>query len=543
MKTKRLILLLLSVLVVAMLAGPSMAQDNIVTVIFTQEPDTLNPLYTGMWFTSVTFELWISGAWVFDADLNPVPVLVAEIPSVENGGINEDGTVITLALRDDIVWSDGEPITSADFMFTYEMYTSPDNLISSAYPYDSAVIGVEAPDERTVVVTFAEPFAPWLGTLFRQVLPEHVLRPVFEDEGSLDDAAWNRAPTVGSGPFVFREWESGSHLLFDRNENYFGPLAKTDGVFIRIVEDDASQVAALINGDAEIGTFIAYSDLSQLEAAGVGYELAASGYNEHWLFNVNPETAHPAMTDVRVRKALQLAAPRQLVVDTLLEGRTYIPVTYWEGMPFSNPNLEVPPYDPAAAAALLDEAGWVDSNGNGTRDKDGVELVLRYLTPPRQVRMDTQVVVQQAFSEVGIGLTLENPSYDVFWNTYGAGGPIAAGQFDIGQWSATTASFPDPDTDDFMCDERASEENPEGNNWSGFCDETLDALFKEQARTVDFDARVELFHQIGEIMADNAIWTGIWYDPDVWAVSEALLNVHISGEDPFWNCYDWEFAG
>lgn len=543
MNVKRLIIMALLVVMLATLIGASSAQDSkVVTIIFTQEPDTLSPLYTGMWFSGITTELWLAKPWVFDDNLAATPVLVKEIPSADNGGISADNKVITLNLREDLTWSDGEPLTSADFLFTVEMWLADDNLVQTRYPFDSAVESVDAPDEFTVVYTFAEPFAPWLPALSIGILPEHVLRPVFEDEGTLDDAAWNRAPTVSSGPFVFVEWESGGHLFFERNENFFGEAPLLDGVFIRIVEDDASQVNALINGDGHIGTFISYSDLGQLEDAGVGYALAASGYNEAWLFNTDPETAHPAMTDVNVRKALQMAAPRQLVNETLLEGRTYVPGTFWEGSAYDNPMIEPPPYDPEAAAAMLDEAGWVDSNGDGTRDKDGEELVLRYLTPPRQVRMDTQVVVQQAFAEIGIGLTLENPSYDVFWNTFGAGGPIATGQYDIGQWSNTTSSFPDPDTSDFLCAEIASEDNPEGNNWSGYCEEELDALFIAQSQTVDGATRLDQFHRIGELMSEAAIWTGIWYDPDVWAVSGRLVDVLISGEDPFWNSYAWDLA-
>jgi peptide/nickel transport system substrate-binding protein len=94
---------------------------QIATFIWTQEFDTLSPLYTSMWFSTITYSLWNTWAWNFDENLEPIPVLVTEIPSAENGGISEDGRTLTFRLRDDIVWSDGEPITSDDFIFTYEM--------------------------------------------------------------------------------------------------------------------------------------------------------------------------------------------------------------------------------------------------------------------------------------------------------------------------------------------------------------------------------------------------------------------------------------
>ncbi len=536
----------LTVVLVALLsvAAPLTAQGDVATIIYTQEPDLLNRMYSSMWYSDILTELWQMPAIVFDGDLNPTPMLLTEVPSGENGGISEDGTVITFNLRDDVVWSDGEPMTSADFIFTYDMYIAEGNLPISRYPYDvdsGVIASMEAPDDYTVIVNFVEPFAPWMSYIFDHIIPEHVLGPVFEAEGTIDNADWNRAPTVTLGPFVFSEWESGGHLLFTRNDNWIDPPV-LDGIFFRIVPDDAAQIAALLGGDGDIGTFMSYSDFPQLEEAGIVLQMTPSGYNEAWFFNLDPETAHPAMLDINVRKALQHASPRQLVCDTLLLGRTYPAGTFWENTPFDNPDVESPAYDLEEAARLLDDAGWVDSDGDGVRDKDGVALELRYLTPPRQVRMDTQVVTQQHFAEVGIALVLDNPSYDVFWNSYGSGGPVATGGYDLAQWSSNTA-FPDPHTPDFLCSEIANEDNPEGNNWFGYCEEDVDALLQEQATTVDFAARQALFWEIGALMDEDVVWTGVWHDPDWWAVSDRLQNVVLNGAQPFWNASEWALGG
>ncbi len=151
------------------------AEKKVVTFIWTQEFDTLNPLYTNMWFVSVLYPVYLCQAWWFDDQNSPIPNLVTEIPSVENGGISEDGRTITLKLRDDIVWSDGTPITSADFKFTYDMVMADGNAVASRSPYD-LVETLETPDERTVVVTFTEPYAPWLAQLFGG-LKRHQHRP------------------------------------------------------------------------------------------------------------------------------------------------------------------------------------------------------------------------------------------------------------------------------------------------------------------------------------------------------------------------------
>ncbi len=525
-------------------AVPAPTFSGTATITFTQEPDKLSPLYTQMFFSAITREFWLNGPWTFDENNNPVPVLAVEIPSADNGGLSADGKSITIKLRDDITWSDGTPLTSADFVFTYEMLMADTNIVQSRYPYADYVTSVEAPDERTVVVNFSEPFAPWLTTVFRYVIPKHVLQPVFDAKGTIDDAEWNRAPTVGVGPFVFDEWETGSHIRFKANPNWIDPPI-LEQVFIRIVPDDAAQEAAIIAGDTDIGVFLSSDQIEKLEAGGTVKVVAApSGYNEAWFLNVNPETAHPAMLDVNVRKAIALATDRFTIVKDLLDPNINpVNVTFWDATPpFGNPSLSPYPYNPEEAKKLLDAAGWVDSNGNGTRDKDGVELELRYITNMRGLRKDVQAVVAQQWSLVGIKAKLENYSSDIFWNSYNTGGPMAQGLYDIAEYSSNTA-FPDPEASaNWLCSEIASADNPEGANWQGYCSEKMDALLKQQASTLDLQKRIELYHQISQLMYDEAIYIGMWLDPDLYSINTRLQNVILSGGAPFWNCGEWSVS-
>lgn len=517
-------------------------QRKVATFIFTQEFDTLNPIYTGMWFTTITLQLWNAGAWEFDAENEPFPVLLTELPSEDNGGISEDGTTLTFNLRDDIVWSDGEPITAADFVFTYEMIVSPNNIVQSTYPYD-LITSVEAPDPQTVVVTFEEPFAPWLATLWRYVLPEHELAPVYEAEGSLDEAAWNLSPTTSAGPYMLDEWESGSFARFVRNDNYYGQRPIIDEIFIRFVPDDASQTAALQTGDGDLGTFIAYSDVPTLQNAGVEILTVPSGYNEGWFFYFGDEAApgHPALQDVNVRRAIALAFDRQKLSDDLLLGLTRPPATLWDNMPYVDPSLTPWPYDPEEANRLLDEAGWVDSNGDGTRDKDGVELVLTHGTTIREIRQDAQAVAQQQLAEVGIGLDIRSYDADILFAGLADGGPAASGDLDIFEWS-DGPFFPDPDHYYWLCSEIPSDEAPDGGNWQRICDETLDSLFRTQLTQTDVEERQETFYEITRYMFENVIWLGLWEDPDVWAISSDLENVSISGVTPFYSIEEWDIS-
>ncbi len=515
------------------------SKSKIATFIWTQEFDTLNPLYTQMWFSTVTMQIYLAWAWEYDEKNEPHPVLVKELPSQENGGISADGKTITMKLRDDIKWSDNEPITADDFIFTYQMAVDPNNTVSSTYPYDR-VKTMEAPDPHTVVITFEEPFAPWEATFWKGILPAHVLKPVYEKDKTLNNADWNRAPTVGCGPYIFKEWESGSYARFVRNPNYWGKQPNLDEIYFRFVPDDASQVAALKAGDGDLGTFIAYSDVPALKEAGLNIVTEPSGGNEGWFFLINKDLSNPALLDVRVRQAIAMAFDRASLNKDILLGLTKPPASFWDALPYYNdPPIQDYPYDPEGAKKLLDEAGWKDSNGDGVREKDGTDLVLRYGTNIREIRQDAQAIAQQQLAQVGIKLELSSYETDTFFADFEHDGPAATGKLDIMEWSDYPA-FPDPDIYYWLCSEIPSKENPTGTNWFFMCDEELDSLIKLQTTQMNRDERRQTIYKINQIFHDKMYWLGLWQDPDVWAVGPRLTGVKFSGVTPFFNIVDWD---
>jgi peptide/nickel transport system substrate-binding protein len=508
---------------------------KVATFIFTQEFDDLNPLYTNQWFTGITYQMWSCYGWNYDDQNNPVPVLVKEMPTTENGGISADGKTLTFKLRDDLVWSDGEKITADDFVFTFDMYMSPKNAVSTQSPYDK-MESVTAADPQTVVVVFKEVFAPWAATLWKGIIPKHVLQPIFDASGTLDGSEYSRNPMVGCGPYNFAEWEAGSFARFVANDKYWLGKPKIDEIFVRFVPDDASQIAALKSGEGDLGIFIAYSDIPALEEAGIQLVTAFSGYNEG-IYVSQHENGHPALKDQGVRQAVAYALDRESLVQDLLLGRTGVAATYWDNTPFVDPTIKPYPYDSAKAKELLDAAGWKDSNGDGTRDKDGVELVLKYGTTTREIRKEIQAVFQQQLLEVGIGTELIN--VDNLFDGYADGGPAAKGEFDIFEYS-TVAEYPDPHTSEWMCSNIPTDESPDGTNWQAVCDNDLEALFNQESAQVDAAARQATFHEISRMIFDKAYWIGFYWDPDIWAVSSRLVNVKLSGATAFYNIMEWD---
>jgi peptide/nickel transport system substrate-binding protein len=529
-------------------SAPS-AGNKVVSIAFTQEPNSLNPLYTDQWFSMTLRDFYLRTGLVTYNDKNePVAQIATELPSAANGGVSADGKTITYKLRSDVKWSDGTPLTADDYVFTWEMAMNDKNLVTSRAPWDTYVDKVEATDPTTLVVTFKEPYAPYLATIFvnsygTNALPKHILQPVFDKDGTIDNAEWNRAPTVGVGPFVFKEWETGSHITFEANPNNPFPSApKVNQIFVRIVPDDAAQVAAIKAGDADIGTFISYADVPDLQSLGtVDVPVVQSGYKESWFINLSAEgdtAGHPALQDKNVRRAIVMAVDRNKITQELLNGLTKPALTFWDGTAFADTSITPIPFDPEGAKKLLDDAGW-KVGADGIREKDGVKLKLRYLTTTREVRQNTQAIVQQQWKDIGVDSELAAHPSDIFFNGFAQDGPVARGQYDIAEWS-DAPSFPDPDTAKWLCDEVPSDATPDGGNWQFLCDEELNALFLEQAGTVDLAKRIEVFKKIQKRMADEVYWVSIWDDPDLWTVSKKLQNANLSGATPFSNSQNWD---
>jgi len=516
-----------------------------ITLLYTRTIDNLNPLYSSLqvndqWFSAITLQIWNAWAWDFDEQNNSIPVLVKEIPSLQNGGISSDGRVITMQLRDDIVWSDGQPITSADFRFTFQMAVNPNNSVATSIPYN-LITSLDTPDERTVVITFSQPYIPWLGNLWHGLLPSHILQPVFDTAGTLDNAEWNTAPTVGCGPYVFSERLEGESIRFVANDRYWAGRPKIDEVTIRFMADNAEQTAALSSGQGDLGLRIAYPDVPSLQTVGLIIQKVFSGYNEGLFFYMHPFEGHPALQDARVRQAIAQSIDRPTLIREVLLDQTAPAATYWDNTPYIDPGVQPWAFDPERARGLLDEAGWVDANGDGVREKGDVNLEFTYGTTTSPVRLDAQTKMVAQLAQVGI--RLEPSSYDTetFFQDYAEGGPAATGQLDIFQYAPTTNPG-DPHTTDFLCGEIPSEEVPTGTNWSYYCDQELDALFQLELTQIDFNQRQQTFHQISKMIFDRLYFVGLWQEPDLWAMRSRLANVRLSGPTPFFNIMEWDLT-
>jgi peptide/nickel transport system substrate-binding protein len=347
---------------------------------------------------------------------------------------------------------------------------------------------------------------------------------------------------VGNGPFRVTEFVPGSHLTLAANDQYWRGRPKLDKIFMRLTQDRDVQMAALASGESDIGTYMIGAEVPEIEAMGnLQIMVSNNGYQVLIFENIDPKTAHPAMTDINVRKAIVMAIDRGWINKNLYHGLYEIPATYWHGSDYDDPDLKPYPFDPVGARKLLDEAGWVDNDGDGVRQKNGKDLVLRYAYINGEKVTDAMVVdIQKMLAEVGIKMDIFTYTPEVLWATYADQGPLALGQYDLTHWSDGLWYYPSPETSYFLCSQIPSTKNPDGYNWFGICLPVLDDLFARQAVELNHDRRVQIMRQIGKIMHDQVLIIPLHSDPDVWAVNNRLANVRFSGVDPLMFAYEWD---
>lgn len=493
------------------------AQDaGTLRVGFSQEPDSMNGFYTSMAFAQWANDLVQASLWDVSDTLEPVAVLAAEVPTVENGGINADYTEYTIKLKPDLLWSDGAPLTADDVVFTYEMIQQDANNFLQAGTIKEALVSAEAVDATTVKLTFnvAKPFAedmagsPGLST----ILPKHVFQPVFEAEGSIEFADENQDPTVFSGPYVVSEWRRGEQMTFEANPNYVMGAPKISTIVIRFFPDTDTQFAALAAGQLDLVPNVSEGDKQRVAAIGENVTIVTvfGGYIESLWLNLRtdefPQAGHPALQDVNVRKALRMGLDRTAISTDLLAGSVAATDSIYALSPFEDTMLGVTEHDVAGANALLDEAGWVDSNGDGTRDKDGVELVLRYSTTDAQWRNNIQAVIQQQWQEIGVGTILESYPASEFFGSWANNGINAVGSYDVSQYANNTALTNPANVtvnESLACAQIPTEDNQGGQNFTGFCSEAMDAAGQVTLVSLDADARQTAANDIQGIIANE----------------------------------------
>lgn len=333
-----------------------------------------------------------------DADLD----LVGDLAT--GWSVSQDGLTWTVTIRDDVRFSDGQPLTASDVAYTFETAATSGGLVDL-----SDLTAATAVDDTVVEIELAAPrstFVNQLATL--GIVPEH-----------LHGDGYGRQP-VGSGPFVLERWDEGQQLVVTRNDDHHGDLPDIERLVFVFTGEDAT-LAAARSGDVHLAGVP--QTLATDDVAGMDLVAVPSVDNRGVTFPFAPddgettEDGHPigdaVTSDLAIRQALNVVVDREALVDGILEGYgrpAYGPV---DGLPWSEPAAVVEDGDPDEAARILAEAGWEDRSGDGVLERDGTEARFTLLYPAGDsVRQALALAFRDVAAEVGIVVEVDGLGWD-----------------------------------------------------------------------------------------------------------------------------------
>lgn len=548
------------------MTGAAMAErgtDGELKLTFPQAVSIMNPYLSGgtkdIWGSSMVLEP-LAG---IDPQGNLIPKLAVEIPTMENGGISADQTSITWKLLPDLKWSDGTAVTADDAVFTWQYCTDPAGGCAQATKYEG-VKSVEAVDASTIKVTFnapkPNPYTAFVGAL----------APILQ-KAQFSACLGAAAPTctdqntmpIGTGPYMVTGFAVNDTVSMAANPNYRDPAKPAFATAVIKGGGDAEGSARAVMETGEFdyawNTQIPPDSQASMTAAGKGQFIVAFGtLVERLEMNTTDPSAdlpegerstakhpHPILSDIRVRTALSKAIDRSILVEVGY-GAGGKPTCNVIPAPdaWASDNTGCIAQDMEGAKALLDEAGWKDSDGDGIRDKDGKKLHILYQTTVNPIRQDFQALIKDWWTELGVEVELKAIDPGVFFGG-DAGSPDTFQKFyaDVEMY-ANNSDNPDPETylGQYQCKNAPSPDNQwQGENINRFCDPAYDALVAELSTTTDIAKRQEIAKKLNDMVTkDSMTVVPLVHRGTLSAHSLTLGGVEINAWDSeLWNIADW----
>lgn len=536
--------------------GTGGQDSNTLRLLYWQAPTILNPHLSTGFKDAEASRITLEPLASYDNEGNLIPFLAAEIPTLENGGIAEDGRSVTWKLKQDVIWSDGTPFTAQDVVFTYEFLSNPEVGAVSAGTYE-VVESVEAIDDHTVRVNFKDVNPAWSLVFVGaegMILPQHIYQSY--NGANAREAPANLKP-IGTGAYRVVDFRPGDTVIYEPNPE-FREVEQLDFERIELKGGgDATSAARAVlqTGDADFAYNLQVEApvLDELAVAGQGEVVSNYGaLMERIIINhsdpneVAPsgerssvEIPHPFLSDRTVRQAFELAIDRDTIAEQLYGVTGQATPNFLTAPPeYASPNTSYE-FDPEQAQQLLNEAGWQDTNGNGTRDKDGTEMQLVFQTSVNPLRQKTQAVVKQGLQSIGVGVELKSIDPSVYFSSDPSNNDTVEHFYADLQMYTTGNTSPDPAAYmNFMtCNQIPQQENDwSGDNNSRYCNPEYDRLWQSANRELDPERREQLFIEMNDILIEDAVVIPLVHRADVMAFSNSLTGY----EPTAWDMRTWD---
>ncbi|WP_020675649.1 peptide-binding protein [Geopsychrobacter electrodiphilus] len=482
------------------------------------DASTLLPILASDSASSEINGLVYNGLVRYDGNLQVVGDLA------ESWEISTDNLTITFHLRHGVKWHDGAPFTSADVLYTYQLYVDPETPTAYAESYRQ-VKKAETPDDFTFRVTYEQPYAPALMSWGMSVLPKHLL------EGKkITESTLARHP-VGTGPYHFVEWQGGEKIVLEANRDYFEGSPYIKRFVFRIIPDTSTQFLELQTGGLDFMSlsplqYDRQTDTPAFQRLFNKYRYLSFGYT-YLGYNLK----RPMFQDRRVRQALAYAIDKQEIIDGVLLGYGKAATGPYKADAWVyNPNVKRYPYNPEKARQLLAEAGWVDSDGDGILDKQGAAFSFTIVTNQgNDLRSKAGEIIQRRFKEVGVDVKLRVIEWATFLKEF-----INPGNFDatILGWSGS----PEPDQYEIW---HSSKTGPRELNFIGYKNPEVDALLEKGRRIFDQAKRKQVYDRFQEILAEDQPYTFLFVPEALPAVARRFHGIKPTAAGIRYNFNKW----
>lgn len=481
-----------------------------------QEPSSLAPHYANQTVSDIVNYGVLEGLADTTTEGEYVPTLATKVPTVANGGVVVKGSKldVTWELRPGLKWSDGSALTSADVRFTWEIFMK-DPKVNNRTGF-SEIESIDLPNGLTAVVHYRSLYAPYPRN-FVALMPKNLL----EKEADISKTDYNRKP-MGTGPFKITDFKAGDSITLERNTNYrFGPdKPYLDKMIFKSVPTVEVALAQLKAGEVHAVWNLSASQTPDVEKdAAMALQVVPGPTVERIELNTavnkentDPNSVHPVLGDLEMRKALLYATPKQQLIDKLLFGKAS-PGTSPVSQGWAAYKVPQEGYDPAKASATLDKAGWA-KGADGIRSKNGVRASLTYTTTTGdQLRERVQQVLLDEWKAVGVEVKIQNiPSSVLLSGSCASKDPRKLGTFDMVQFASAPGIDPHSTVEPrYSSKNIPTAANCAGQNYTRFKSPEADRAIEAAGATLDQAARKAAYATA--LKALNDAYVIIWlYD-------------------------------
>lgn len=504
-----------------------------VVIGLSQEPTVFDPRRPHIEVDDGVHMTLFSALWMVDPSGTMQPRLAAEVPTVANGGISEDGLTWKVKLRPGVKWHDGVPFTAADVKFSLESVVAP-NFPTSSRVGHQLVTDIQTPSPELITWKMTRAYAPYLSILaWFYIVPEHKLK-----NEPITGGSFVQNP-IGTGPFKWQERAPGDHITLAANPEYFGDGPLLQNVVFKYIPDLTVMYTQFQAGDIDyIGlqgiSSDHYDEAKKLKGRNV--KVAAQSSIENFYFNLGL----PQFKEKAVRQALYYAYDKDSIIQQIYYGlatnaESYLPTQSWA----YNPNLPKHEYNLDKAKAMLDAAGW-KPGADGIRTKNGVRLAFtNSTTAGNHLREQVQQLLQQDFQQIGAEMTIKNLPPAVMWGEY-----WIKSQFETAIVGIYFMTGPDPDASVYFSSSSIAAKTGGGQNTMQYSNPEVDRLLVEGAAEQDRLKRAPIYQKLQALMREDLPYLPQQQPSTIEGTKTGLNGYEPNGNVRLntWNVETWHWA-